>query len=197
MAELLGTFEQAVLLAIVHVGADAYGRNILHQAQNSLDRDISAGAVYTTLDRLERRGLIRSRLAEGTPARGGRARRYYALTAEGVRARADLWYLRQTASFVPRCACEPGCVRRSLLLFSVFTLMCGCWLAGMEWLLRHSGYLSRLAMDVSIALIALATMLVRLLHLGIRIERWLWTAAIALIGIGCPGICPKRTFSAF
>lgn len=86
MADLLGTFEQAVLLAVVRLGADAYGRNILHQTQNSLDRDVSAGAVYTTLDRLEKRGLIRSRLAEGTPARGGRARRYYAVTAEGVRA---------------------------------------------------------------------------------------------------------------
>jgi PadR family transcriptional regulator len=89
MAELLGTFEQAVLLAIIHLGAHAYGRTILHQVQESLKRNVSAGSVYTTLDRLERRGLIRSHLAEGTPARGGRARRYYAVAAEGVRALND------------------------------------------------------------------------------------------------------------
>jgi DNA-binding PadR family transcriptional regulator len=86
MAEVLGTFEQAVLLAIVHLGADAYGRAILHQVQTSLRRNISAGSVYTTLDRLEARALIASSLADGTPARGGRPRRYYKVAAEGVRA---------------------------------------------------------------------------------------------------------------
>lgn len=89
MSELLGTFEQAVLLAILHLGAGAYGRTILHQVQESLRRDVSAGSVYTTLDRLESRGLIRSKLAEGTPARGGRARRYYAPAAAGIRALND------------------------------------------------------------------------------------------------------------
>jgi PadR family transcriptional regulator len=86
MAELLGAFEQAVLLAIVRLGSDAYGRSILHQVQNSLKRSVSAGAVYTTLDRLEKRGLLGSTLAEGTPVRGGRPRRYYAIAANGIRA---------------------------------------------------------------------------------------------------------------
>jgi PadR family transcriptional regulator PadR len=89
MAELLGTFEQAVLLAILHLGADAYGRAILNQVQELLQRNVSAGSVYTTLDRLETRGLVRSRLAEGTPARGGRARRYYTVAAEGKRSLND------------------------------------------------------------------------------------------------------------
>jgi PadR family transcriptional regulator len=86
MADLLGAFEQALLLAILRLGGDAYGRAILHEAQESLRREVSAGAVYTTLDRLERRGLLRSRLAAGTPVRGGRPRRYYAVAAEGIRA---------------------------------------------------------------------------------------------------------------
>jgi PadR family transcriptional regulator PadR len=86
MADLLGGFEQAVLLAIFQLGADAYGRTILHQVQKSLKRDVSAGAVYTTLDRLEKRGFLRSKLADGTPVRGGRPRRYYAIAAEGIRA---------------------------------------------------------------------------------------------------------------
>jgi PadR family transcriptional regulator PadR len=89
MADLLGTFEQAVLLAIFRLGADAYGRAILNQVQALLLRDVSAGSVYTTLDRLEMRGLVSSELAAGTPARGGRARRYYAVSAEGMRALSD------------------------------------------------------------------------------------------------------------
>lgn len=89
MAELLGTFEQAVLLAIVRLGAGAYGRAILHQVQAALERAVSAGAVYTTLDRLEARGLLSSSLAEGTPVRGGRPRRYYIVAAEGLRALND------------------------------------------------------------------------------------------------------------
>lgn len=86
MADLLGAFEQAVLLAIVRLAANAYGRTILHEAQASLGRQVSAGAVYTTLDRLEQRGLVRSRLEQGTEARGGRPRRYYTVAAEGVNA---------------------------------------------------------------------------------------------------------------
>ena len=86
MAELLGGFEQAVLVAVLRLGPDAYGRTILHDLQKSLNRAVSAGATYTTLDRLERRGLLRSKLADGTLVRGGRLRRYYALTAPGIRA---------------------------------------------------------------------------------------------------------------
>ncbi len=86
MAELLGTFEQAVLLAIVKLAAEAYGRAILRIVQVALYREVPAGAVYATLDRLEQKGLVSSRLVEGTPIRGGRARRYYRLTAVGASA---------------------------------------------------------------------------------------------------------------
>lgn len=89
MAELLGTFEQSVLLSIFGLGAEAYGRAILSRVQQTLERDIVAGAVYATLERLETRGLITSHTEAGTPVRGGRARRYYALSAEGQRALGD------------------------------------------------------------------------------------------------------------
>jgi PadR family transcriptional regulator, regulatory protein PadR len=89
MAEILGTFEQAVLLAVVRLRADAYGRTILRQVQDGLKRTVSAGSIYTTLDRLETRGLIHSRVADGPPIRGGRPRRYYSVTADGVRALND------------------------------------------------------------------------------------------------------------
>ncbi len=86
MADLLGTFEQSVLLSILSLGKDAYGRAILKQVQEMLERDVSAGAVYATLERLEAGGLVRSKLAAGTAVRGGRARRYYSIAAEGQRA---------------------------------------------------------------------------------------------------------------
>jgi PadR family transcriptional regulator PadR len=86
MADILGGFEQAVLLALVKLGDDAYGRTILKEVAVRLNRDVAAGAVYATLDRLETKGLISSHLAPGTPGRGGRARRYYKLSAAGKRA---------------------------------------------------------------------------------------------------------------
>jgi len=89
MADLLGTFEQAVLLSILRLGEDAYGRAILRQVQVSLERSVVAGAVYTTLDRLEQRGFVDSKLAPGTAIRGGRARRYYMVAAAGKRVLAD------------------------------------------------------------------------------------------------------------
>jgi PadR family transcriptional regulator PadR len=86
MADLLGAFEQAVLLAVWNLAGQAYGRAILRGTQAALDRQASAGAVYATLDRLEQKGLLSSRVEIGTPVRSGRARRYYHLTAVGVRA---------------------------------------------------------------------------------------------------------------
>ena len=72
---------------MVKLTAEAYGRAILRGVQKtSLNRDVAAGAVYATLDRLEQKGLISSRLDEGTPVRNGRARRYYKLTALGINA---------------------------------------------------------------------------------------------------------------
>ena len=93
MADVLGTFEQAVLLALVRpstpLGKEAYGRAILKEVQLRLDRNVAAGAVYATLDRLEQKGLIASRLGSGTAARAGRPRRYYAVEPAGMRALND------------------------------------------------------------------------------------------------------------
>ena len=86
MTDVIGPFEQAVLLALIHLGQDAYGRAILNEIQVRLNRDVSAGAVYATLERLETKGLASSKLAPGTAIRGGRARRYFVPTGAGVRA---------------------------------------------------------------------------------------------------------------
>src|SRR3954447_24725830 len=89
MAEGLGTFEQAVLLAVLRLGEHAYGHGILHELQERLQRDVSTGAAYATLDRLESKCLVGSKLALGTAARGGRARRYYYISSAGMRALTD------------------------------------------------------------------------------------------------------------
>jgi len=89
MADVLGSFEQAVLLAIIRLGREAYGRAILKDVQARLERDVAAGAVHATLDRLERKELVSSKLGAGTPIRDGRARRYYTVSAAGVRALHD------------------------------------------------------------------------------------------------------------
>jgi PadR family transcriptional regulator PadR len=89
MAEILGAFEQAVLLAILRLGEDAYGRAILKEVQARLEREVAAGAVHATLERLARKGLVASRLGPGTPVRSGRARRFYRVQAKGVRALND------------------------------------------------------------------------------------------------------------
>jgi DNA-binding PadR family transcriptional regulator len=89
MADVLGAFEQAVLLVIVRLGDEAYGRAILKEAQTRLERRVAAGAVHATLERLENKGLVSSRLGPGTPVRAGRARRYYRLQPAGIRALND------------------------------------------------------------------------------------------------------------
>jgi hypothetical protein len=100
------------------------------------------------------------------------------------RLRAGLWYFRQMSSFATRSFGEGGTMGKALLFSSVLTASCGCWLALMEVLLRHPGFVSRAAVASVIAAAGLATLLVRVLHLGVRIERWLWAAAAALIGLG-------------
>jgi len=84
MADILGSFEQAVLLAIIRLDDGAYGRAILNEVAARLERDVAAGAVQATLERLERKGLVRSALGRGTPIRDGRARRFYTVLAEGL-----------------------------------------------------------------------------------------------------------------
>jgi PadR family transcriptional regulator PadR len=86
MAEVLGTFEQAVLLAIIRQGSEAYGRAILQEVEGRLVREVSPGAVQATLERLENKGLVRSQLGSGTPIRSGRPRRYYRVEPSGVSA---------------------------------------------------------------------------------------------------------------
>ncbi len=82
----LGEFEQLVLLALLRLGDDAYGVPIQREIASRTGREPSFGSVYTTLSRLEDKGLIASRLGETTPQRGGRRKKLFAVLPEGQRA---------------------------------------------------------------------------------------------------------------
>ncbi|MBV9505197.1 MAG: helix-turn-helix transcriptional regulator [Acidobacteriia bacterium] len=87
MPESVGQFEQIILTAILSLGHQAYGVTIHEKATRlAAPKKVSLGAVYVTLDRLEDKGLISSRLSDPTPARGGRSKRFYRLEALGERA---------------------------------------------------------------------------------------------------------------
>ena len=73
----LGEFEQLVLLAILRVGDSAYAVPVINEIEAQTGRKVSHAAVYIALRRLEEKGLVNSNLAEATPERGGRGKRYY------------------------------------------------------------------------------------------------------------------------
>jgi DNA-binding PadR family transcriptional regulator len=106
--ESLGEFEQSVLLAIAHLGEDAYGVTIRQEIERRTGREIAVGALYTALDRLERKGYAASRMSDPRPERGGRSRRHFNLRPAGARA------LRQSREFLDRmwAGVEPGLRRR-------------------------------------------------------------------------------------
>jgi len=82
----VGEFEQMVLLAILQLGTDAYAPSIARHLETSIDRTVSRGALYSCLNQLERKELLRWRLDEATADSGGHARRFYEVTAGGVQA---------------------------------------------------------------------------------------------------------------
>jgi PadR family transcriptional regulator PadR len=82
-APTLGEFEQIVLLAILRLSDAAYGVTIRKEIAGCTRREPSPGALYTTLDRLEEKGLVRSQMGDPTPERGGRAKRYFNVTKQG------------------------------------------------------------------------------------------------------------------
>ena len=82
----VGEFELLVLLAVLRLGQDAYGVTIREELQRETGRDLTLGAIYKTLGRLERKGYLSVRIGEPTPERGGRRKKLYTLQPLGVRA---------------------------------------------------------------------------------------------------------------
>jgi DNA-binding PadR family transcriptional regulator len=82
--EWLGEFEQLVMLAVLRLGpGEAYGFGVQQEIQQRTGRSCSIGALYTTLDRLEKKGFVSSWMGEPTPERGGRAKRFFKVEASG------------------------------------------------------------------------------------------------------------------
>jgi DNA-binding PadR family transcriptional regulator len=85
----LGEVEQLVLLAIVHLGGEAFATPIVGEIERRTGRAAARAAVYVTLRRLEEKGYVSSRMGDPTPERGGKARRYVKVEASGARALHD------------------------------------------------------------------------------------------------------------
>ena len=83
MGEYLGEFEQLLMLAVLRLGDDAHGLTIRDVLRERADRSVSYGAIYSTVRRLEEKGLLRSTLGAPEPVRGGRARKQLELTPRG------------------------------------------------------------------------------------------------------------------
>ena len=77
-------FEQQVLLAVWRLGDGAYGTSVRDELEVRTARSVAQGAIYVTLVRLEKKGFLRSRLADPTPVRGGKSKRYFEITPEGM-----------------------------------------------------------------------------------------------------------------
>ncbi|HXW91686.1 MAG TPA: PadR family transcriptional regulator [Terriglobales bacterium] len=84
--DYLGEFEHLIVLAVLRLADQAYGVTVRQEIQNRTRREVSIGAVYATLDRLEAKGYVKSCLGDPTPERGGRSKRFFAVTTKGVTA---------------------------------------------------------------------------------------------------------------
>ena len=82
----LGELEHIILLTLVRLGDNAYGMSVRATIHELIGRDISIGAIYTTLERLQDKGYVKSSKGEATAKRGGRAKKYFKVTAKGAKA---------------------------------------------------------------------------------------------------------------
>jgi PadR family transcriptional regulator PadR len=83
--DYLGNLELMVMLVLISMGEKTYGIPIAHEIETKGGREVSLGSIYATLERLETKGFVSSELGEPTPERGGRAKKYFSVTAKGVR----------------------------------------------------------------------------------------------------------------
>jgi PadR family transcriptional regulator, regulatory protein PadR len=88
---MLGEFEYLMLTAASRLGEDAYGVAIRREIENASGRRCSLGALYTTLDRLESKGLVKTWMGDPTPQRGGRPKRFVRVTGKGVQAAREFY----------------------------------------------------------------------------------------------------------
>ena len=102
--ERLGEFEELVLLAVRRLGEEAHAAAVQEVLAREAEREVTLGAIYTALDRSQRKGLAVSWLGEPTPERGGRAKRHYRLTEPGLEALRENRLVRDALWTLPRGA---------------------------------------------------------------------------------------------
>jgi PadR family transcriptional regulator, regulatory protein PadR len=88
---MIGEFEYLILTSAIRLGDNAYGASIRSEIEKATGRSCSMGALYTTLDRLEAKGLVRTWMGQPTPQRGGRSKRRVGITAAGIKAGSDFY----------------------------------------------------------------------------------------------------------
>ena len=84
--DYLGEFEHIIVLALLRLDDRAYGVTVRQEIELRIHREVSIGAVYATLERLEKKGYVKSQLGDPTPERGGRSKRFFRVTAKGAAA---------------------------------------------------------------------------------------------------------------
>jgi PadR family transcriptional regulator, regulatory protein PadR len=84
--DYLGEFEHIVVLALMRLGDRAYGVSVRQEIATCIDRDVSVGAIYATLERMEAKGYVTSTMGGPTAKRGGRPKRFFRVTAKGMSA---------------------------------------------------------------------------------------------------------------
>jgi PadR family transcriptional regulator PadR len=108
-APILGEFEQIVMLALVRLGPEAYGATVCAEIEQRGGRGVSVSAVHTTLERLEQKGLLKSRIGDPTPQRGGKRKRHYEMSALGMKSlQASYRSLRNMADGIEHLLGEPA-----------------------------------------------------------------------------------------
>lgn len=88
---MIGEFEYLILTSAARLGDNAYGASIRSEIAQATGRSCSIGALYTTIDRLEAKGFVRTWMGEPTPQRGGRSKRLVQITANGAKAASDFF----------------------------------------------------------------------------------------------------------
>ncbi|HWA94552.1 MAG TPA: PadR family transcriptional regulator [Terracidiphilus sp.] len=101
----LGELEILLLLAVIQLGDEAYGVPIARELEKQRGSDVSLGSVYASLERLEAKGLVTSSLGDPTPERGGKARRYFRITKQGLR---QVQEMRRVLTKLWKAVPEPG-----------------------------------------------------------------------------------------
>ncbi len=81
----IGNLDLITMSALIRLGDDAYGVSISREIEQTTGSEVALGTIYTVLQRLEREGMVASSLGESTPERGGRAKRYFRITAKGLK----------------------------------------------------------------------------------------------------------------